>query len=160
MSELRPAEVTSILKREIENYKGARSLESVGSVLSVGDGVARVYGLDDCLMNELIEFSGGVRGLALNLEEDNVGCVLLGDAAKVKEGDMVKSTGKIISVPTGDRLLGRVVNALGDPIDGRGPLGTSEADLRPIEQPAPSVVERRPVHQRPSDRRARNCGER
>ncbi|MDA1265847.1 MAG: F0F1 ATP synthase subunit alpha [Planctomycetota bacterium] len=143
--DLRPAEVTSILEKEIENYGGDSRMQSVGTVLSVGDGVSRVYGLDDCMMNELLEFQNGVRGIALNLEEDNVGCVLLGDAAKVREGDTVKATGRIISVPTGDQLLGRVVNALGDPIDGKGPLGTTAADLRPIEQPAPSVVERQPV---------------
>jgi F-type H+-transporting ATPase subunit alpha len=145
--DLRPAEVTSILEKEIETYKGDADLQSVGTVLSVGDGVARVYGLDDCMMNELLEFPEGVRGLALNLEEDNVGCVLLGDATKVKEGDTVRSTGRVISVPTGPQLLGRVVNALGDPLDGRGPLGTNESDLRPIEQPAPSVVEREPVRE-------------
>ncbi|MEM7518450.1 MAG: F0F1 ATP synthase subunit alpha, partial [Planctomycetota bacterium] len=143
--DLRPAEVTSILEKEIESYQGETSMKSVGTVLSVGDGVARVYGLDDCMMNELLEFGGGIRGVALNLEEDNVGCVLLGDAAKVKEGDSVTGTGRIISVPTGDKLLGRVVNALGDPVDGKGPLGTADSDLRPIEQPAPSVVERQPV---------------
>ena len=143
--DLRPAEVTSILEKEIESYKGDTAMQSVGTVLSVGDGVARVYGLDDCMMNELLEFPGGVRGVALNLEEDNVGCVLLGDATKVKEGDTVRSTGRVISVPTGDALLGRVVNALGDPLDGRGPLGVAESDYRPIESPAPSVVEREPV---------------
>jgi F-type H+-transporting ATPase subunit alpha len=143
--DLRPAEVTSILEKEIASYKGEQSLQSVGTVLSVGDGVSRVYGLDNCMMNELLEFPGGVRGVALNLEEDNVGCVLLGDATKVKEGDTVRSTGRVISVPTGDRLLGRVVNALGDPVDGKGPLGTGESDLRPIESPAPSVVERESV---------------
>jgi len=145
--DLRPAEVTSILEKEIENYQGDTRMQSVGTVLSVGDGVARVYGLDDCMMNELLEFAGGVRGIALNLEEDNVGCVLLGDAAKVREGDTVKATGRIISVPTGPQLLGRVVNALGDPVDGKGPLGTTDDDLRPIEQDAPSVVERQPVDQ-------------
>ncbi|MFM7282346.1 MAG: F0F1 ATP synthase subunit alpha, partial [Planctomycetia bacterium] len=143
--DLRPAEVTSILEKEIASYKGEQSLQSVGTVLSVGDGVSRVYGLDNCMMNELLEFPGGVRGVALNLEEDNVGCVLLGDATKVKEGDTVRSTGRVISVPTGDKLLGRVVNALGDPVDGKGPLGTGESDLRPIESPAPSVVERESV---------------
>jgi F-type H+-transporting ATPase subunit alpha len=143
--DLRPAEVTSILKKEIETYEGESSMQSVGTVLSVGDGVARVYGLDDCMMNELLEFSGGVRGVALNLEEDNVGCVLLGDATKVKEGDMVRTTGRIISVPTGPALLGRVVNALGDPIDGKGPLAVTEEDYLPIERPAPNVVERQPV---------------
>ncbi len=143
--DLRPAEVTSILEKEIASYKGDNSMQSVGTVLSVGDGVARVWGLDDCMMNELLEFSGGVRGVALNLEEDNVGCVLLGDATQVKEGDQVRTSGRIISVPTGESLLGRVVNALGDPIDGRGPLAATEADFRPIEQPAPSVVERQGV---------------
>jgi F-type H+-transporting ATPase subunit alpha len=145
--DLRPAEVTSILEKEIENYQGDSRMQSVGTVLSVGDGVARVYGLDDCMMNELLEFAGGVSGIALNLEEDNVGCVLLGNAAKVREGDTVKATGRIISVPTGPQLLGRVVNAMGDPVDGKGPLGTTDDDLRPIEQDAPSVVERQPVDQ-------------
>jgi F-type H+/Na+-transporting ATPase subunit alpha len=143
--DLRPAEVTSILEKEIAGYKGEKQLQSVGTVLSVGDGVARIHGLDDCMMNELLEFPDGVRGVALNLEEDNVGSVLLGDATKVKEGDTVRSTGRVISVPTGEKLLGRVVNALGDPVDGKGPLGTGEDDLRQIEQPAPSVVEREPV---------------
>ncbi len=145
--DLRPAEVTSILKQEIESYQGETSMQSVGTVLSVGDGVARIYGLDDCMMNELLEFGSGVRAVALNLEEDNVGCVLLGSATKVKEGDEVRSTGRIISVPTGDAMLGRVVNALGDPIDGKGPLGVSDDDYLPIEQPAASVVERQPVHE-------------
>ena len=143
--DLRPAEVTSILEKEIANYQGESSMQSVGTVLSVGDGVARVWGLDDCMMNELLEFPAGVRGIALNLEEDNVGCVLLGDASQVKEGDQVRTTGRIISVPTGPSLLGRVVNALGDPIDGRGPLSVGDDDYLPIEQPAPSVVERQPV---------------
>src|SRR5689334_13552334 len=143
--DLRPGEVTSVLKKEIESYKGEAALQSVGTVLSVGDGVSRVYGLDDCMMNELLVFPGGVRGVALNLEEDNVGCVLLGDATKVKEGDVVKTTGRIISVPTGPSLLGRVVNALGDPIDGKGPLAVTQADYYPIERPAPNVVEREPL---------------
>lgn len=143
--ELQPSEVTSVLKKEIESFQAGSSTAKVGQVLQVGDGVARVYGLDDCMMSELIEFTGGAMGMALNLEEDNVGCVLLGDAASVKEGDIVKSTGRIISVPTGDQLLGRVVDALGNPLDGKGPLNTTDADLRPIEQEAPSVVEREPV---------------
>src|SRR5262245_50561667 len=143
--DLRPAEVTSILEKEIANYRGQSALQSVGTVLSVGDGVARVWGLDDCMMNELLEFAGGVRGVALSLEEDNVGCVLLGDATKVKEGDQVRTTGRIISVPTGPSLLGRVVNALGDPIDGKGALDVKPDEDRPIEQPAPNRVEREPV---------------
>ncbi|MCA9001688.1 MAG: F0F1 ATP synthase subunit alpha, partial [Planctomycetes bacterium] len=143
--DLRPAEVTSILEKEIESFGGASQMQSVGTVLTVGDGVARIHGLDNCMMNELLEFPGDVQGVALNLEEDNVGCVLLGSASKVREGDTVRGTGRIISVPTGEKLLGRVVDALGNPVDGKGPLGTTDADLRPIEQPAPSVVERQPV---------------
>ncbi len=143
--DLRPAEVTSILEKEIASYRAESTMQNVGTVLSVGDGVARVWGLDDCMMNELLEFTGGVRGVALNLEEDNVGCVLLGDATKVKEGDQVKTTGRILSVPTGEALLGRVVNALGDPIDGKGALSIPLEDYLPIERPAPNVVERQPV---------------
>jgi len=143
--ELNPSEVTSVLKAEIENFQSEASTEHVGQVLQVGDGVARIYGLEHCMMSELVEFRDGVMGVALNLEEDNVGCVLLGNASSVKEGDIVKSTGKVISVPTGDELLGRVVNALGEPMDGRGVIQTSSDDLRPIEQTAPTVVEREPV---------------
>jgi F-type H+-transporting ATPase subunit alpha len=143
--DLRPAEVTSILEKEIASYRGESRLQNVGTVLSVGDGVARVWGLEECMMNELLEFAGGVRGVALSLEEDNVGCVLLGDATKVKEGDQVKTSGRILSVPTGDALLGRVVNALGDPIDGKGALSIAAEDYLPVERPAPNVVERQPV---------------
>ncbi len=143
--ELQASEVASVLKKEIEGFQVGASTERIGTVIQVGDGVARVYGLDECMMSELVEFQGGVMGMALNLEEDNVGCVLLGDAASVKEGDVAKSTGRIISVPTGDPLLGRVVSALGLPLDGKGPIATTDADLRPIEQDAPSVVEREPV---------------
>jgi len=139
------AEVTAILKKEIENYDSGLKMESVGSVIQVGDGVARVHGLDDCKMAELLEFPGGVRGVALNLEQDNVGCVLLGSDVKIKEGDLVKSTGQIISVPVGEAMLGRVVNALGDPIDGKGPIDASHTSL--VENPAPSVIERQPVNQ-------------
>jgi F-type H+-transporting ATPase subunit alpha len=142
---LQPAEVTAILKKEIENYDSGLKMESVGTVIQVGDGVARVHGLDGCMMSELLEFPGGVRGIALNLEQDNVGCVLLGSDQLIKEGDLVKSTGEIISVPVGDGLLGRVVNALGDPVDGKGPI---EAEgKRPIEGPAPSVLERQSVNE-------------
>jgi F-type H+-transporting ATPase subunit alpha len=140
---LQPAEVTAILKKEIENYDAHVKTESVGTVIQVGDGVARLHGLDDCMMGELLEFPGGVRGMALNLEQDNVGVVLLGSDQKIKEGDIVKSTGEIISVPVGDALLGRVVNALGDPQDGKGPIAAE--DKRPIEGPAPSVLERQSV---------------
>ncbi len=145
--ELRPAEVTSVLKRELEGYQDTLEMESVGIVLQAGDGVARIHGLEGCMMSELLEFSGGAMGVALSLEEDNVGAVLLGGAETVKEGDEVKSTGRVISVPTGPALIGRVVNALGQPVDGRGDLGVSEDDYQPIESDAPSVVERQPVHE-------------
>ncbi len=143
--QLQPSEVTSILKKEIEGFQASASTESVGQVIQVGDGVARVYGLDECMMSELLEFPGGVRGIALNLEEDNVGCVLLGDAASVKEGDTVKRSGRIISVPTGQAMVGRVVNALGQALDGKGAIQVSDDDMRPIEQDAPNVIEREPV---------------
>jgi len=140
---LQPSEVTAILKKEIAGYDDSLKVESVGSVIQVGDGVARIHGLDDCMMSELLEFPGGVRGVALNLEQDNVGCVLLGSDQLIKEGDTVKSTGSVISVPVGDALLGRVVNALGDPLDGKGPIGNTET--RQIETQAPSVLERQSV---------------
>lgn len=140
---VRPDEVASIIKREIEKYEDKLKMESVGTVLQVGDGVARIYGLDDCMSNELIEFPGGIYGIALNLEEDNVGCVLLGSDSNIKEGDTVKTTGKIVEVPVGEALLGRVVNALGQPLDGKGPIATEKT--LPIEGTAPNVVERQPV---------------
>ena len=143
--DLKQSEVTTVLKEEIAGFSGEMRKSNVGTVLQVGDGVARIYGLDECMMNELLEFPGGVFGVALNLEEDNVGAVLLGDAASIKEGDTVKTTGRIISVPTGMGLLGRVVNALGQPVDGKGPVAAGDADLRPIEGRAPSVPERQPV---------------
>ena len=140
---VRPDEVASIIKREIEKYEDKLKMESVGTVLQVGDGVARIYGLDDCMSNELIEFPGGIFGIALNLEEDNVGCVLLGPDSDIKEGDMVKTTGRIVEVPVGEAMLGRVVNALGQPVDGKGPIATDKT--LPIEGTAPNVVERQPV---------------
>lgn len=143
--DLKPSEVISVLKQEIEGFSGEMRKSNIGTVLQVGDGVARVHGLDDCMMNELIEFPNGVRGVALNLEEDNVGAVLLGSDTLIKEGDTVRTTGRIISVPTGMSLIGRVVNALGDAIDGKGPIEFSDDDYRPIEGRAPSVPERQPV---------------
>ncbi|MFV1974671.1 MAG: F0F1 ATP synthase subunit alpha [Candidatus Scalindua sp.] len=140
---VRPDEVASIIKQEIEKYEDKLKMESVGTVLQVGDGVARVYGLDDCMSNELLEFPGGTYGIALNLEEDNVGCVLLGSDKDIKEGDTVKTTGRIVEVPVGEGLLGRVVNALGQPLDGKGPIVSDQS--RPVEGPAPNVVERQPV---------------
>ncbi len=141
--DLRPAEVSAIIKQEIENYEDKMKMESVGTVLQVGDGVARVYGLDDCMVSEILEFPNGVFAIALNLEEDNVGAILLGSETLVKEGDIVKTTGRIVSVPVGDALLGRVVNALGQPVDGKGPIETDKQRI--IEGQAPNVVQRQPV---------------
>jgi F-type H+-transporting ATPase subunit alpha len=143
--DLNPSEVTSVLKQEIEGFESRTKKSNVGTVLQVGDGVARVHGLDECMMNELIEFPNGIFGVALNLEEDNVGAVLLGNETGVKEGDEVKTTGRIISVPTGDALLGRVVDGLGRAVDGKGAISTTDADLRPVEGRAPTVPERQPV---------------
>lgn len=140
---LRPDEVASILKKEIEGYEEKLRMETVGTVLQVGDGVARIYGLDDCMSGELLQFADGLYGIALNLEEDNVGAVLLGSDEHVKEGDTVKTTGRIVQVPVGEALLGRVVNALGQPVDGKGPITADK--FGPIEGRAPSVVERQPV---------------
>jgi F-type H+-transporting ATPase subunit alpha len=143
--DLKTSEVTSVLKAEIDSFAGQMTKTNVGTVLQVGDGVARVHGLDECMMSELLEFPHGVYGMALNLEEDNVGCVLLGSDTLIKEGDTVKTTGRIISVPTGMALVGRVVDALGRPVDGRGPIKVADSDYRPIEGRAPSVPERQPV---------------
>ena len=140
---VRPEEVASIIKKEIESYEDKLNMENVGTVLQVGDGVARVYGLDDCMSNELLEFPDNIYGIALNLEEDNVGAILLGDDTNIKEGDIVKTTGNIVQVPVGDALLGRVINAIGEPIDGKGPIAATEK--RPVEFGAPNVVSRQPV---------------
>ncbi len=141
--ELKAEEITSVIRKEIGNYEEDLKMESVGTVLQIGDGVARIYGLEKCKASELLEFEKGVYGIALNLEEDSVGAVLLGDTRKIKAGQTVKSTGRIISVPVGDALLGRVVNALGEPLDGKGPIATDKE--RNIEYRAPNVVERQPV---------------
>jgi len=140
---IRPEEVTSILERELQKFERKVDVEHVGTVLQVGDGIARVHGLPDCQMGELLEFPGGVMGLALNLEEDSIGAVLIGDDTQIKEGDPVKETGRIIQIPVGAGVLGRVVNALGQPIDGKGPIASEE--FRLIEINAPGVVERQPV---------------
>jgi F-type H+/Na+-transporting ATPase subunit alpha len=142
---LKPEEITQILQKEIEGFDPQLKMESVGTVLSVGDGIARVFGLDDCMAGEFLEFPGDVQGIALNLEESNVGVVLCGGESKIKEGDTVKRTKRIASVPTGDALLGRVVNALGQPLDNKGPIVTD--DYRALEVRAPGVIERMPVKQ-------------
>lgn len=140
---IRPEEITSIIKEKITNFVPSVKLGEEGTVISVGDGIARIYGLNNALAGELLTFPGGVQGMVMNLEYDNIGCVLLGDDTKVKEGDTVTRTGKVISIPVGDALLGRVVNPLGQPLDGRGAIKTTET--RPMEVIAPGVVERQPV---------------
>jgi len=140
---IRPEEITSILERELEGYKAEVEEVGVGTILQVGDGIARIYGLRDAMVGELLEFPGGVQGMALNLEEDNVGAVLLGNEVGIKEGDEVKRTGKIIQIPVGEALIGRVVNALGAPIDNKGPIAATEFSL--LETGAPGVVDRQPV---------------
>ncbi|MBX6350913.1 MAG: F0F1 ATP synthase subunit alpha [Clostridia bacterium] len=142
---IRPEEITSILKEEIEKYDLRTEVAEVGTVLSVGDGIARIYGLGRAMASELLEFPGGVYGMALNLEEDSVGAVIMGDDRAIKEGDQVRRTGRVVEVPVGEALVGRVVNALGQPVDGRGPIETSES--RPVESPAPGVIDRQNVHE-------------
>jgi len=142
---IRPEEVTSILERELMEFAPEIEQKGVGTVLEVGDGIARIYGLQDVMASELVEFPGGVVGMTLNLEEDNVGAVILGSDVEIKEGDEVRRTGRIADVPVGDALLGRVVNAIGEPIDGKGPIVTEHR--RRIEIKAPGVVARQPVDQ-------------
>lgn len=141
---IRPDEISAILKEEIEKYDVATELAEAGVVLSVGDGISRIYGLTECMAGELLEFDNGVFGMALNLERDNVGCVILGEDIGIKEGDHVRRTGRVVEVPAGPALIGRVVNALGQPIDGKGPLETNIR--RPVEYPAPGIIDRQPVN--------------
>ncbi|MGI6492400.1 MAG: F0F1 ATP synthase subunit alpha [Pelotomaculum sp.] len=142
---LRPEEISSIIRQQIDKYQTQIEMTDVGTVINVGDGIARVYGLMDCMSMELLEFPGGVLGMALNLEQDNIGCVLLGPYTHIKEGDTVKRTGRIVSVPVGDALIGRVVNPLGQPLDGKGPINTDK--FNPVEKIAPGVMLRKSVHQ-------------
>jgi F-type H+-transporting ATPase subunit alpha len=144
MAEVKPSEVSAILKEQLAGFKSDAELEEVGSVLQVGDGIARIYGLSSVQAGELIEFETGLRGMVLNLEEDNVGAVLLGSSEGIKEGDTVKRTGLISSIQVGEGMLGRVVNTLGEPIDGKGPI-TGELLEMPIERKAPGVIYRQPV---------------
>lgn len=144
MADVRPDEVSAILREQLSNFKTSAELEEIGTVLQVGDGVARIYGLSKAQAGELLEFENGTSALVLNLEEDNVGAVLLGDSANVKEGDTVKRTGKIGSVNVGDGMVGRVVNTLGEPIDGKGAI-SGELFEMPIERKAPGVIYRQPV---------------
>ena len=142
--ELRPEEISNIIKEQITHYQSQIKLTDVGTVVTVGDGIAHVHGLENCMSGELLEFPGGVYGMAQNLEEDLVGAVILGSDQDIREGDTVKRTKRIVEVPVGEAMLGRVVDALGKPIDGKGPITTSEA--RPIESPAPGIIERAPVN--------------
>jgi F-type H+-transporting ATPase subunit alpha len=146
MVSVRPDEVSAILREQLSNFKNEAELEEVGTVLQVGDGVARIYGLTKVQAGELLVFNNGLRALALNLEEDNVGAVLLGDSSDVKEGDSVKRTGKVASINVGEGLLGRVVNALAEPIDGKGPIDGELYDM-PVERKAPGVIYRQPVNE-------------
>src|SRR6185437_2445776 len=141
--EIRAAEISAILKHQIANFGTEADVAEVGQVLSVGDGIARIYGLDKVQAGEMVEFANGVKGMALNLESDNVGVVIFGDDRAIREGDMVKRTGAIVEVPVGRGLLGRVVDALGNPIDGKGPL----KDVKPtrVEVKAPGIIPRKSV---------------
>ncbi|MBD3257443.1 F0F1 ATP synthase subunit alpha, partial [candidate division GN15 bacterium] len=140
---LNPEEVSSVIKKELEKFDTQLEMQSVGTVLQVGDGIARIWGLQDVQMSELIKFPGDVMGMVLNLEEDNVGAAIFGESSLVHEGDTVRRTGEVASVPVGDALIGRVVNPLGQPLDGKGPIVTDNS--RVIEGMAPNVVQRQPV---------------
>ncbi len=143
--EIRAAEISEILKKQIAEFGAQADVAEIGQVLSVGDGVARVYGLDQCRAGEMLEFPGGIKGMALNLEEDNVGVVIFGDYQNVREGDIVRRTGEIVEVPVGRELLGRVVDALGNPIDGKGPIKARE--MRRVDVKAPGIIPRKSVHE-------------
>lgn len=136
---LRPDEITGIIKEQIKNYSSKIELQDVGTVVTVGDGIATVHGLEKCMSGELLEFEGGIYGMALNLEQDFVGAVMLGSDAEIKEGDSVKRTNRIVSVPVGEEMLGRVVNALGQPIDGKGQILTDKTE--PIEKSLPELLQ-------------------
>lgn len=142
---IRPEEISSILKKQIENYEAAVEVSEVGTVITVGDGIARIYGLENAMFNELLEFSNGVMGMVMNLEEDNIGCVILGPYTDIEEGDQVKRTGRIMEVPVGEAMVGRVVNTLGQPLDGKGEIKAT--DHRPVEFLAPGVITRRSVYE-------------
>ena len=142
---IKAEEISTIIKRQIDQYERTVELKEVGSVISVGDGIARVYGLENCVAGEMLEFPGGVIGMAFNLEEDNVGVVLFGADTEIKEGDEVKRTGRVFEVPVGMEMVGRVVNAIGQPIDGKGPIAAKA--FNPVERIAPGVIDRKSVHE-------------
>src|SRR3712207_6226469 len=142
---VKPEEITAIIKKEIEQYENNKETVDSGTIIQIGDGVARVYGLDKCMEGELLEFPNNVYGMALNLEQDNVGCVLFGSDEGIREGDVVKRSGEVVDVPVGEGLIGRVLNPLGEPIDGKGPINAKER--RPVEVPAPGVIDRKSVNE-------------
>jgi len=146
MAEVKPAEVSAILRQQLSGFKSEQELEEVGTVLQVGDGIARIYGLSKVQSGELIEFANGLKGIVLNLEEDNVGAVTLGSSNDIKEGDTVKRTGKIASLKVGEGMLGRVVDTMGNPIDGKGPIAGTTYEM-PLERKAPGVIYRQPVNE-------------
>jgi len=146
MADIKPAEVSAILKQQLEGFKSKAELEEVGTVLTVGDGIARIYGLSNVESNEMIEFDSGIKGIVLNLEEDNVGAVLLGSSEKIKEGDTVKRLQRIASIEVGEGVLGRVINTIGIPLDGKGPIAGEKFEM-PLERKAPGVIYRQPVTQ-------------
>jgi F-type H+-transporting ATPase subunit alpha len=145
MAQIKADEITKLIREQIEHYESRIAVDEVGTVMSLGDGIARLYGLDKVMAGELLEFPHGVAGIAMNLEEDQVGAVVLGEYTEIKEGDEVKRTGRIISVPVGEALVGRVVNALGQPVDGKGPIPSDQ--YNPIERLAPGVIDRQPVRE-------------
>jgi len=145
MAQIRADEITQLIRQQIENYESKIAVDEVGTVITLGDGIARVYGLDKVMAGELLEFPHDVAGIAMNLEEDQVGVVLLGEYTEIKEGDEVKRTGRIMSVPVGDTLIGRVVNSLGQPVDDKGPIATDK--FIPVERLAPGVIDRQPVRE-------------
>ncbi len=142
---IKPEEISSLIKQQIESYRAEVEVTDVGTVIQVGDGIARVHGLQNAMAGELVEFKNGVMGMVLNLEENHVGIVILGPYTEIREGDQVKRTGRLMEVPVGEALLGRVVNPLGQPLDGKGPIETTE--FRPVESPAPGVIDRKSVHE-------------
>jgi F-type H+-transporting ATPase subunit alpha len=145
MAGIKADEITQLIRQQIENYESRIAVDEVGTVITLGDGIARIHGLDKVMAGELLSFPHGVAGIAMNLEEDQVGCVILGDYTELKEGDEVKRTGRIMSVPVGNAMVGRVVDALGQPIDDKGPIATTE--YLPVERIAPGVIERQPVRE-------------
>src|SRR5574337_92906 len=145
MAQIRADEITQLIREQIDNYESKIAVDEVGTVVTLGDGIARVHGLDKVMAGELLSFPHGVAGIAMNLEEDQVGVVLLGEYVEIKEGDEVKRTGRIMSVPVGEAMIGRVVNSLGQPIDDKGPIATTQ--FLPVERIAPGVIDRQPVRE-------------